>query len=49
MPLCHYASIADSLIELNIIDKMLDIALHRWTPVRVWKEAVISVHHPQIP
>jgi hypothetical protein len=34
---------------LNSIDEILDIDLHRWTPVRVWKWDVISVHHPQIP
>ena len=43
------AQIADSLITLNIIDEILDIDLHRWTPVRVWKWDVLSVHHPQIP
>ncbi len=43
------AQIADSLITLNIIDEILDIDLHRWTPVRVWKWDVISLHHPQIP
>jgi hypothetical protein len=43
------AQIADSLITWNSIDELLDIALHRWTPVRVWKWDVISVHHPQIP
>ena len=28
------AQIADSLIALDIIDQILDIDLHRWTPVR---------------
>ena len=31
------AQIAYGLITLNIIDQILDIDLHRWTPVRVWK------------
>src|SRR5262249_27713041 len=30
------AQIAYRLITLNIIDQILDIDLHRWTPVRGW-------------
>src|SRR3989441_8265956 len=28
-----------SLITLTIIDQILDVHLHRWTPVRVWDMA----------
>jgi hypothetical protein len=30
------ASCADRLIALHLIDEMLDVDLHRWTPVRGW-------------
>src|SRR5216683_2847821 len=30
------AQLAYSLITLTIIDQILDVNLHRWTPVRVW-------------
>jgi hypothetical protein len=30
------ASFADRLITLNLIDQILDVDLHRWTPVRGW-------------
>src|SRR5712692_4615745 len=31
------ASFAYCLITLNLIDQLLDVDLHRWTPVRGWK------------
>ncbi len=31
------ASFAYGLITLNLIDQILDVDLHRWTPVRGWK------------
>jgi hypothetical protein len=31
------AQFADGLITLSIIDQILDVDLHRWTPVRGWK------------
>src|SRR5262249_58799762 len=31
------AQLADGLITLPLIDQLLDIDLHHWTPVRGWK------------
>src|SRR5262249_3399748 len=31
------AQLPDSLITLHLIDQMLDIDLHHWTPARGWK------------
>jgi len=28
--------LTDRLITLNLIDQILDVDLHRWTPVRAW-------------
>jgi hypothetical protein len=43
------AQLADGLIALHIIDQILDIDLHRRTPVRVREMGFISLPHPQIP
>src|SRR5262249_10109436 len=43
------AQLADGLITLHIIDEMLDVDLHGWTPVRDRGMRFVSIHYPQIP
>jgi hypothetical protein len=43
------AQLADGLITLHIIDEMLDVDLHGWTPVRDRGMRFVSIHHPHIP
>src|SRR4030095_4427669 len=43
------AQLADGLITLHIIDEMLDVDLHGWTPVRDRGMTFVSIHHPRMP
>src|SRR6266446_2638971 len=46
------AQLADGLITLHIIDQILDIDLHRWTPVMGWErgcDEFTPSSHPRQP
>src|SRR5262244_431140 len=43
------AQLADGLITLHIIDEILHVDLHGWTPVRDRGMRFVSIYHPHMP